>query len=150
MHTTTQSRNEPPMPLIRPRAATLALLLLGACDSTTSPRTMESVAGDYRASTLALIRGTETTDFLARGARIDLALKPDGTTTGEFFVPGGEEDGGDLRENLAGGWTLRSDTVRLTHPADTFLRDVPFVVRGGELRGEYSASGARLAAVLRR
>lgn len=138
------------MPLIRPRAALALLLLLGACDSPTEAPTAASVSGDYRTSTLTLTRGTTTTDFLARGAQITVTLKGDGTTTGELFVPGGKEDGGDVRENLAGQWTLQSDTVRFSHNADTFLRDTPFIVRGDELRGEFASSGSRLVAVLRK
>jgi hypothetical protein len=125
-------------------------LALGGCDSPTEPPTVASVSGEYQASTLALTQGGQSQDFLAVGAELTVSLKPDGTTTGRLFVPEGDEDGRDLREDLMGRWTLRGDTVRFQQGADTFLRDMPFLVRGRRLEGEYAAGGGRLRVVLQR
>lgn len=127
--------------------ATLAVLL-GACDSPTAHPTVASVSGEYQASTLSLTQGGQTYDFLAAGATLTMNLKQNGTTTGELFIPGVDEDGGDVRADLAGQWTLRADTVRFSQSADTFLRDVPFIVRKGRLTAEYNSDGARIQVVL--
>jgi hypothetical protein len=125
-------------------------VLLGACDSPTANPTVASASGEYQASTLSFTQGGQTYDFLAAGAKLTMSLKQDGTTTGELFLPGVDEDGGDVREDLAGQWTLRADTVRFSQSADTFLRDVPFVVRRGRLTAEYGSDGARIEVVLRK
>jgi hypothetical protein len=54
---------------------------------------------------------------------------------GRLFVPGADEDGGDLDEDLVGDWSLEGDVVRLQHEADTFLRDIDFFYRDGRLEG---------------
>lgn len=90
----------------------------------------------------------QTTDYLAAGATARLELDADGTTTGRLFVPGGGENGGDFDADLAGTWTLQGDTVRLSHAADTFLRDMPLVVSRNSLAGDRTFSGIHVRIVL--
>lgn len=117
------------------RLLLLALLLAGAaCDD--DPLTPEErVSGDYRATTLLVVDGGTTLDALGIGAELDLTLRPDGTTAGRFFVPGGDDDGSDLDADLTGTFTLSDDgqVVRLDHAADTFLRDIDLMVQGDRL-----------------
>src|SRR3954452_14456416 len=89
-----------------PIALTLALAL-GSCggEDTFSP-TVESVTGSYTASALTLTSSIGTTDLLALGSTVALTLAADGTTSGRLFVPGGDDDGGDLDVDLAGTWAL--------------------------------------------
>ena len=105
-----------------------------ACGNSTAP-TMESVAGTYSIRTFTVQEGTTTTDLLAGGGFIWLTLSEGGATAGHVFVPGGGEDGGDLDEDLTGTWTLTGTRVSLDHEADTFLRDMTFIVSGTSLSG---------------
>lgn len=97
-----------------------------------------SAEGSFGAVVFTTTRpdGTETVDWLARGASIRLSLHEDMTTSGRLYIPGGDEDGGDMDEDLTGTWTLRGNRVSLDHEADTFLRDMDLFVDGGRLEGE--------------
>ena len=109
---------------------------------------MAQVAGhyvigeEYGATELTTTDQGETTDWLVLGAEVEMNLTVDGTTTGRLFVPGADEDGGDFVADLSGRWTLRGDTVRFDHTADTFIRDTPFLVQGMRLVGEERFGGA--------
>lgn len=80
--------------------------------------------------------GTEDVDWLARGASIRLVLLEDMTTSGRLFVPGADEGGGDIDEDLTGTWSLFGDKISLEHEADTFLRDMDLLIDGDRLEGE--------------
>jgi hypothetical protein len=138
-----------------------AALTLAACDD--SPTTLDpssaamaALAGEYAASgslgaiSLTTEEDGETIDWLAAGASVQLRLTADGKTTGRLFIPGGDEDGGDMDEDLAGSWTLESNTVHLDHESDTFIRDMPFRVEGARLVGDESFDGVRVRMELAR
>jgi hypothetical protein len=93
---------------------------------------------------------TDTVDWLARGASLVVDLRTDGTTRGHLFVPGVDEDGGDIDEDLTGTWTFEGSTVRMQHEADTFLRDMTFDYDVDVLMGEQTFSGSTIRVVLRR
>lgn len=92
--------------------------------------------------------GGETIDWLAEGARFTIDLAAGGTTTGRLFIPGMEEDGSDFDADLAGTWTLKGDMVRFSHEADTFVRDIPFLIRTDKLEGEHTFAGTKIQVVL--
>ena len=118
------------------RGVALALTIaLAACGDDFSP-SVENVAGSYTASTFTYRTDEGTTDLLALGAIVSIDLAEDGTTTGEIFIEGGGEDGGDLEEDLAGTWTLTGSTVVFDQGADTFIRDVEFTADEDRLTGE--------------
>lgn len=123
------------------------VLALAACDNPAASAA-RSAAGTYQARTFQVVADGEGADLLAGGARIDLELRRDGTTAGRLLVPGLDEDGGDMDESLAGSWTQRGDTVRLQHAADTFLRDMPLLVRGRRLEGDHTFGGTRVVVSL--
>jgi hypothetical protein len=66
---------------------------------------------------------------------IKLTLNANGTTSGQFVVPG------EATASLNGNWTLDGTTVRLSHSADTFLRDTDFQLLGTALVGELGGVG---------
>jgi hypothetical protein len=115
-------------------AALLVLLACGGSDSFTP--TEETVAGTYEASTFTLTSSSGTTDLLLAGATVEATLAPDGTTSGRLFVPGGEEDGSDLDEDLTGTWTLTGQTVTFTQTADTFIGEAEFTAGRNTLTAE--------------
>ena len=123
------------------RFAPAALVLLIACGGSDSfTPTEENVAGTYEAGTFRVTSFTGTTDLLLAGATVDATLAADGTTSGRLFLPGGNEDGSDLDEDLTGTWTLSADTVTFNQTADTFIRDVDFIAGRNTLTatGEFS------------
>lgn len=131
--------------------ALLVTAALLACDGgPTEPLTVESVAGTYEAVTFTTTEQGTTTNWLARGASITLGLAADSTTSGRLFVPEGNEDGSDFEADLTGTWSLTADTVRLAHGADTFLRDMDFLVRERRLFGEAESGGVETRVTLQR
>lgn len=141
----------------RSLAVLLAAASLSACSDSVAPSaepTMQMVAGLYQASesfgalSLTTTADGHTIDWIAAGTSILLELNSDGTTTGRLFIPGGDEDGGDLDADLTGTWTLSGGTVRLSHAADTFLRDMDFTFRDSRLEGEETFGEVTVSAVL--
>lgn len=135
---------------------TLAVVV-GACGTNgTGPDEIEQsdVVGSYEATTFETTENGETTDQLAAGAEFTITLTSDGTTTGNLFVPGGAEDGGDLDASLAGTWTFNGNghTVEFDQDADTFVRDMTFTATrsggGVQLEGEESFGGPTITVVL--
>jgi hypothetical protein len=127
----------------------LALAVSAGCgdDDSFSP-TVGNVAGSYSAAAFTVTSSTGTTDFLAAGAAVMVELAPDGTTTGQIFVPDGGEDGGDFDADLTGTWTLSDTTVTFEHEADTFLRDVEFIASRNRLSAEETFAGHTIRLVL--
>lgn len=98
---------------------------LPACS--TEP-TIGDVAGSYAALKFETTADDVVRNELSFGASISMRLEEDNTTTGRLFVPGAAEDGGDLDVDLSGTWSLDSTFVTFDHAADTFLRDMMFLV----------------------
>ncbi|HEX8363582.1 MAG TPA: hypothetical protein VF613_25905 [Longimicrobium sp.] len=117
-------------PKYRTRSLALLVALLAACDGGTDS---EPITGDYSATTLSVSENGTTTNFLSRGVSLEITLNADSTTTGRLLAPDPTEP---VDASLAGLWSLRGDTVRFQHSADTFVRDMPFVVRDGRLEGD--------------
>ena len=126
------------------RGALVLAVALGGCgdDDTFSP-TMETVAGSYSAATFTVTTAAGTVDLLAQGSQVTLNLATDGTTTGQLFVPGGDEDGGDLDADLAGTWTLSGSTVTFDQAADTFFPDVEFTAEQDRLTARVTSAMSR-------
>jgi hypothetical protein len=88
--------------------------------------TLAHVAGSYAASTsfgtltFTSLSDGVTTDWLAAGASLSLGLNANGSVEGRLFVPGGDEDGTDLDEDMVGTWVLDGSIVRFQQNADTF------------------------------
>jgi hypothetical protein len=129
-----------------PRSVGFLLLALVswalACSDSTGP---DPVAGRYVAEgevgELTFITHVgpstdEVVDWLDRGAYVDLSLEGDGTAAGYLFIPGGDEDGGDLEQAFGGTWTMVDEVVKLDHEQDTFLRDLLLEREGDRLRAE--------------
>lgn len=127
-----------------------SVLLLAACDSPTGVPIPAEVAGSYRATVLTTRAGGAVVDQLAGGTELRITLDPSGATTGRLFVPHGDENGRDLDADLAGRWTLRGDTVRFEQQADTFVRDIPFLVREDRLEGAADFGPVRIEVSLAR
>jgi hypothetical protein len=117
-------------------ALTLVLALSGCDDDGSFSPTVDNVAGAYSATTFTLTVAVATVDQLVLGSEVELALAPDGTTTGHLFVPGAREGGADLDADLTGTWALSRGGVTFDQTADTFIRDVRFTADRNRLIGE--------------
>ena len=137
------------------RSATLRFLLaalastavVAACadDPNVPP---SGVPGQYRATTFSSSAGGPTVDLLTLGASLTMTLDPDHTTTGRLVVPAAVSGGNGVDESLAGSWRQSNDTVYFDGPADTFVRDVPFVIRGAALEALYITPGGEVRVTL--
>lgn len=136
---------------IRRLALVIVAAVAAACSDSTgvAPEpTVAAVAGTYTATVLNTTESGTTTDWLSEGASIRLDLALDGTTSGRMFIPGAAEEGGDFDADLTGEWSLDGGEVHLDHEADTFLRDLPFRVRGERLEGSAAFSGTQTQVIL--
>lgn len=126
----------------------LSFILLAAC---TEQPTMENMAGSYQATTFTVKEGAAPTeDLLAGGSFLNLTLTAAGTTSGRVFVPDGAEGGGDFDADLTGTWMLVGKEVTFDHDADTFVRDMPFVAKVGQLTGQRGFGSDTVRVVLER
>jgi hypothetical protein len=117
--------------------AAAGLSLLACREGTPFSATVETVAGNYQATTLTATQGSTSVNLLLGGGSLAVNLLEDGTTAGRLFVPGGGETGEDLDVDLTGTWTLTGNTVTFDQPnADTFVRDTPFTAEPNRLRAE--------------
>jgi hypothetical protein len=140
------------MRLLISREVALGLTVaFAACggDHSFSP-TVENVAGAYAAMTFTLTTSAGTTDLLALEALVSVTLAGNGTTSGQLFVPGGAEDGGDLDEALTGTWTLTGSTITFNQSTDTFIRDVEFTAARNRLTCEGAFGDETIRLVLTR
>lgn len=137
-------------------ALVLAIPSLWACtEDATGPDPIAAavvgewhLGGEFGAFSLTTIIDGEVTDWLSLGARVELDLHEDGTTSGSLFIPGGDEDGGDFDADLSGTWDVRAGLVHFEHDADTFIRDMPFSLQGNTLHGDETFSGDRVILTL--
>ena len=104
--------------------------------------------GDYQATRFALSTSGPPVNLLAVGASLSLTLGEDHTTTGRLQLPAAVTGGEPIDANLTGSWRQSSDTVFFSGPADTFIRDVPFLLRGATLVADNTANGTRIQVTL--
>ena len=149
--------------LTRPSLAPLSLLaaltlFTSSCSDSSGPqRDMIAISGTYfahpgdgsagfptRVGTFTITENGVTTDLLATGALIGVILDASGTTDGRLLIPD------EIDTRLPGLWTLQGNVVRLSHEADTFLRDMEFRARDGRLEGEAVFDGVTVRVVLER
>jgi hypothetical protein len=128
-----------------------AMLLL-ACDDDPAGLAGADLAGSYTATTFnTTTSGGTTTNQLDLGASLTIQLATDGTTTGHLTIPASSSTGGQAVDtDLAGTWALNGSVISFTDAADTFVRDMLFVVQGTTLVGDQTFSGTRVQVVLTR
>ena len=130
-------------------AVAATALTAAGCGDTVGPGSRELI-GQYSADQLLLDYTTFQEDLLQEGAYLDIELHSNGTTTGELYVPNGAENGGDLYERMDGTWRRSGSVVTFSQNADTFVRDMDFVVQGDQLVGDEMFGGVRVRVVLTR
>jgi hypothetical protein len=128
--------------------AMAALVLASACSDDPNVPKGGPVAGQYHATTFTVSSSGLSVSLLPLGASLDIALAPDQTTTGRLIVPAAAAGGEALDEDLAGTWRQSNDTVYFSQTADTFVRDVPFVIKGSTLVGSEVTPDGRVDVTL--
>ena len=121
-------------------------LVLACADDPIVPAV--GVPGQYHATRFTVARSGVPVNLLAVGASLSLVLADDHTTAGRLIVPAGAAGGTAIDQSLSGSWRASHDTVFFAGPADTFIRDVPFLVRGPMLVADDSAGGTRVQVML--
>jgi hypothetical protein len=134
-----------------PALILLATAALAACGDDGSPTQLDpqiaravgsyTAEGPFGAIELRTVDGEgEEVDWLAAGASVVLELRSDMSTAGRLFIPYHpvymeEDEPWDIDEDLTGTWDVADGVVTLDHEADTFLRDMGFVLGDDELSG---------------
>lgn len=129
-----------PVRALVPALAGLAI----ACGGDIFSPTTANVAGTYAATTFTTTTAGVTTNQLAAGASLTITLAVNGTVTGQLFIPGAGEDGGNFIADMAGTWTLSGSTVDFAQTADSFVRDVSFIASENQLTGDATFSGTAI------
>lgn len=135
---------------LRSLALLAALAAPLACGGDPVEPSLAAVAGAYTATAFTVTERGATTDLLAGGASLQLALAADRSVTGRLLIPDGDEGGGDLDAPMTGTWTLSGSVVRFEQSADTFVRDMPFTVSAAGLSGDATFGDARVRVTLQR
>lgn len=134
--------------ILFPCVAGAALLFASACaDDPDVPAA--GLPGVYQATSFTVAApGAPAVNLLAAGAALRISLGSDHNTSGRLTVPATVTGGPAIDESLAGSWRESHDTVYFDGPADTFVRDVPFIVRGATLSAEEVAPELHLQVTL--
>lgn len=124
-------------------AVLTAALTLAACRSDSTAPEASPIAGTYTATQLSVTEGGFSVDALGLGVSLTMTLTSPSAVSGTLIVPAAvSESGRNEVNNLVGTFTQRADTVRFTQAADTFVRDIPFLVRGNTLVATNARAGA--------
>jgi hypothetical protein len=126
----------------------MMVAIVAACSS--NAVAPPDVNGDYVATTFSVVQNGVPINELQAGAHVTISLASDGTTTGILFLPHGNADSSDLILDLSGTWTIQDRTVRFSNAADSFVRDMSFMVVGSALVGDYADATTRVRLVLNR
>jgi len=133
---------------VKPIASLLAVAAALGCSDAFKP-TAENVLGDYNLRTFETTDTSGTINWVQRGGTMTISLLPSGITTGQLFMPGAAEGGGDLETILVGDWSLSGNVITFDMPAiDTFLIDMPWTATENRLSGDHTFAGTRIRVVL--
>jgi hypothetical protein len=135
---------------IRRLTLLLASCALLSCGDDLATPSRDAVVGTYRATRFTATQSGITANLLNVGAALSLTLADDGAATGHLFAPGLGLGGADVNEDLSGTWTLSGQSVHLSFPAATLIRDMTLRVEDNQLVGEESFEDTRLQLVLTR
>jgi hypothetical protein len=130
----------------------VSVVLLGSCgDNSTDPAPFGDITG-YYISTSFTITPTDGSprNVLLAGGLLRLGLEEDGSTSGELEIPAGIAGAEPVNESMAGTAIRTTETTMgLDQPADTFVRDIVWLVSGtGTLTGSYSGADGTVEVTL--
>ena len=127
--------------------ACAVMLSVAACGGDTTNLVPHEVTGTYTATDLKTTTAGVTTNQLAAGASMSLVLNNDGTTLGRLFMPASTSPAIDA--SMVGRWVLTPNgDIDLIQDADTFVRDMLFIVTDNTLTGDQVFGATRIQLVL--
>jgi hypothetical protein len=121
------------------RVVTVSAALLGGCGDSTGSEPLGDIAGSYISTTFIVTpAGGFAEDVLAAGGLLTIGLQPNGTITGTLDIPAGVAGQGEpIHEDLFGTATRAGNTLVMEQSADTFVRDVTWLIGPSTLEGRY-------------
>ena len=132
------------------RMATVSVALLGGCGDSTDSEPFGEIAGSYISTSFIVTpTGGSAEDVLAAGGLLTIGLEPNGTVTGTLDVPGGVAGVAEpIHEDMFGTASRAGNTLVLEQSADTFVRDVTWLIGPGSLTGRYVGSDGTVEVTL--
>ena len=132
------------------RMATVSVALLGGCGDSTDSEPFGEIAGSYISTSFIVTpTGGSAEDVLAAGGLLTIGLEPNGTVTGTLDIPGGVAGVGEpVHEDMFGTASRAGNTLVLEQSADTFMRDVTWLIGPGSLTGRYVGSDGTVEVTL--
>lgn len=102
----------------------IAAILACGGDSTAPP---SALVGSYNAVVFVTTGSSGQTNQILAGSTLSINLAPNGSTSGHLHIvaSGGSPA---LDADMVGTWTQTGSSVTLSQAADTFVRNMPFVV----------------------
>ena len=137
---------------------TRSILLMGlsplllACEESTSPP--DALVGNYTAVTFVTTGASGQRNEILAGSTLVLNLNADGSTSGHLHIaPSTGNPAFDA--DMAGTWSQNGLTVDFAQAADTFVRDMTFIMSATQtaswdLVGDQVFSGVRIQITLRK
>jgi hypothetical protein len=130
----------------------LPALFLGCGDSTSPPA--DFAVGNYTAVEFVTTGNSGQRDEIQAGSTLVLNLNADGTTSGHLHIAASAGTPA-FDANMAGTWARVGMTVDINQSADTFVRDMPFLLTphsasSWDLVGDAGFSGTQVQLTLRR
>jgi hypothetical protein len=125
-----------------------ALIACGGSDSTAPPSVL---VGSYNAVQFVTTGSSGQTNQILAGSTLSINLNPNGSTTGHLHVAA---SGGNsaFDADMAGTWTQTGNSVTFSQVADSFVRNMTWVVTAAgsswELVGDQVFSGTRTQVTL--
>jgi len=138
--------------LTRIAPAFLGVALAACGGDSTAPS--QPLAGSYTASAFMTTGASGQTNQLLIGSTLQITLASDGSTTGHLHLAASGAFAA-RDDDMGGTWTTNGNVVNFHQPADTFVRDMNFVldpIATGvwDLVGDQNFSGTRIQLTLSR
>ena len=113
--------------------AVAAVAACVACSDAFKP-TIENVSGIYQMRSFTTDSAGVHKDWVAAGASMEIQLLPLGDLIGQLIVPGDST-------RMLGTWELSGNTVHLIPDADSFVRDMDWILGKDLISGKDRLSG---------
>jgi hypothetical protein len=129
----------------------ISAALVGCGSDSTGPA--EPPIGSYTAIEFVTTGNSGQTNQLVIGGSLQMNLAANGTTSGHLHMAASGSNPV-VDADMAGTWTLNGNVVDFTQTADTFVRDMVFILQPiatdtWDLVGDQGFSGTRIQLTLR-
>lgn len=122
------------------------VIVVVACSDAFKP-TVENVSGDYRLQSFTTDSAGIHKDWVAAGATLELLLSPLGEVIGHLNM---QIDTTIFFADMLGTWELSGNTIHFTQNADSFVRDMDWIVAKDGLSADETFGVVRVRIALAR